>query len=70
MKITNTGRALRVINARDGERVRRVSIEPGATVDVEPIETTVFKASVENGMLVRGTRAARKADETASGGES
>lgn len=54
MKITNTGNGVRVINIKDGERVRSVAINPGQTVDVTPVETAVYKAAVKNGKLKTG----------------
>lgn len=59
---TNKGSSDLVLNVKAGERVKRVTIRPGATEDFDPVETPVFKHLVESEVLVKG---AAKTDEKA-----
>lgn len=49
--ITNTSRATRVISVKDGGSVVPLSIEPGDTVEADPVETDVLRLSGEAGLL-------------------
>lgn len=49
--ITNHSRPVRVINATVDGKVRSVAIEPGASVEAEPVKTKGFTAAVEAGHL-------------------
>lgn len=49
--ITNHSRAVRVLNATVDGKVRSVAIEPGASVEAEPVKTKGFTAAVEAGHL-------------------
>ncbi|SHI80027.1 hypothetical protein SAMN02745911_1207 [Aureimonas altamirensis DSM 21988] len=50
-QVTNNSQAVRVINAKNGDRVVQVSIAPGQTKDIDVVETKVFKSAVEAGVL-------------------
>lgn len=47
--ITNNSRAVRVINATVNGKVRSVAVEPGASIEAEPVKTKGFTAAVEAG---------------------
>ena len=49
--ITNHSRAVRVINATVNGKVRSVTIEPGASVEADPVKTKGFTSAVEEGYL-------------------
>lgn len=49
--ITNHSRAVRVLNATVDGKVRSVAIEPGASVEADPVKTKGFAAAVEAGYL-------------------
>lgn len=63
--ITNHSRAVRVINATVDGKVRSVAIEPGASVEAEPVKTKGFTAAVEAGHLSVKTAASAKAETPA-----
>ena len=50
-QVTNNSQAVRVINAKNGDRVVQVSIAPGQTKDIDVIETKVFKSAVDAGLF-------------------
>lgn len=49
--ITNTSRAVRIINVKVNGKVKPLAIEPGTTSEGEPVETTSFKAGVASGVF-------------------
>jgi len=51
-KLTNASKATRIVNTRDGERVRALSIAPGETVECTPVDTPAFRGAVAAGRLV------------------
>ena len=65
MKLTNTSKAVRIINVKDGDKVRRATIQPGETVDVTPIETPVFKALKKDGVFMSPSTAEKEAEAKA-----
>lgn len=50
-QVTNNSQAVRVINAKNGDRVVQVSIAPGQTKDIDVIETKVFRSAVDAGVF-------------------
>lgn len=65
--ITNHSRAVRVINATVNGKVRSVAIEPGASVEADPVKTKGFTAAVEEGYLSTKTAVPEKTETPAKG---
>lgn len=63
--ITNHSRAVRVINATVNGKVRSVAIEPGASVEADPVKTKGFAAAVEAGHFSVKTNASAKTEAPA-----
>ena len=62
--IKNTSQAVRVINAKVDGKIKAVAIEPGASVDADPVKTKAFNGAVEAGHLsVGAAKAETKADD-------
>ncbi|MDB6454702.1 hypothetical protein [Falsirhodobacter sp. 20TX0035] len=58
--ITNTSRAVRIINVKVNGKVKPLTIEPGATGEGEPVETASYKAAVASGVFKVEAKAAAK----------
>lgn len=63
--ITNNSRAIRTINVKVDGKVKALSIEPGVSVDAEPVKTASFEATVKAGKLKVEARKAepKKSDD-------
>ncbi|WP_126154540.1 hypothetical protein [Paracoccus haematequi] len=63
-RIVNKSQAVRVVNVKDGDKVRQAHIAPGASLDGEPVKTKGFAAAVVAGHLsVEADKPAPKADD-------
>lgn len=67
-KITNNAEGVRLVNVKDGDKVKLVALASGETADLNVVETKGHKARVERGEFAVGAAAAKaaaddKADE-------
>ena len=69
VKLINTGRNVRIVNVRDGDRVRQVAVRPGAEVPDNVVETRAHKARVESGAFASPRQAKAAAKEEAEATE-
>lgn len=62
-KVTNKGEGVLVLNAKDGDKVKQVSLKPGETKDFDLIENRATAARIEKGTLAISSKAAAKDDD-------